>query len=127
MTLLRFAPFACIVILVLASAVGVLPDQSTNAADISKETLLTRVYRTADLPIWNEKGSGFDHSILIALLKANIGEEDWNDDHSISPYPQNVSLVISTNTENHATIVKTLEGLRVGQSKRSPELKHSVK
>ena len=102
-------------------------EQSSDAAERQAETLVTRSYRTADLPIWTEGGKEFDHSILIALIKANIGEDAWDDSHSIAPYAQNVSLVVSTTMTNHDVIGKTLDQLRIDRFKRSPEFNRSAK
>ncbi|QDV87344.1 hypothetical protein TBK1r_63740 [Stieleria magnilauensis] len=113
------------VALVLGS-VGI-AEQSSDAADRQAETLVTRSYRTADLPIWMEGGKGYDHSILIALIKASIDEDAWDDSHTIAPYPQNVSLVVSTTSENHDVIAKTLDQLRLDRFKRSPEFKRSAR
>jgi hypothetical protein len=101
--------------------------QSSDAAERKTNALVTKSYRTADLPIWTASGKGFDHSILIALIKANIGEDAWDDSHSIAPYPQHVSLVVSTTKENHDVIGRTLDQFRIDRFKRSPEFKRSTK
>ncbi len=116
--------FACMVAMVLGS-VGI-ADQSSDAAGRQGKTLVTRSYRTADLPIWTEGGKGFDHSILIALIRANIGDDAWDESHSIAPYPQSVSLVVSTTKENHDVIAKTLDQLRMDRFKRSPDFRRST-
>lgn len=102
-------------------------EQSTTAAEPEAKTLVTISYQTADLPIWKEKGDGFDHSILIALLKANIGTEGWGGSHSIASYPESVSLIVSTTKDNHAVIAETLSHLRLESSKRTPDFKRSPK
>jgi len=110
----------------ICSSYGVL-EQASDAAEPKTKGLVPMVYRTADLPIWNESGKGFDHAILIALLKARISTENWNDSHSITPYPQKVSLVVTTSKENHAVIAKSLDELRLERFTRTPEFRRSAK
>ncbi len=103
------------------------------AAESDTKALFSTTYRVLDLPIWTVKSDQDrsvphqDPSILIALLKAKIGDDYWDDSHSISHYDQNVSLVVSTTKENHAVIRKTLDDLRVERFKRSPEFQGSTR
>ncbi|MCO8124876.1 hypothetical protein NHH03_24275 [Stieleria sp. TO1_6] len=75
----------------------------------SKHAIVTRVYKVGDMAAFTQDKSLWDPSILLELLRTKIGEDEST---SFAPYPQNLSLIISTTSEKHDIVVDTIEKLR---------------
>ncbi|MCO8124870.1 hypothetical protein NHH03_24245 [Stieleria sp. TO1_6] len=103
----------CLVAIVLASflAAGVGAEESQEANPI----IATKVYKVADLPIYRPtKGVSFD--LLMTFIQQTISPSDWEakgGSSTMAPYPQNLSLIISTTQKNHDKIVDLVERFRV--------------
>jgi len=74
-------------------------------------------YKTVGSPGLGGAGGGAfaDFDSLIALIETTVAPETWETlggPSTMQPYPQNLSLVISTTSEVHDQIVELLESLR---------------
>lgn len=78
------------------------------------DSLIARSYRVADLPIYTRDGKA-DFSLVMSHLTHSVTPKVWESRGgaaTISPYVQNLSLIISAPEKTHKRIVKLLEQLR---------------
>lgn len=99
----------------LAVFVGLLvwshPALSEQKDDSARQPVLV-IYPVADLPVWrldSEGESRFDATLLIALLKAHVPEEAWNESSTIVPLVDKSAILINQTREVHEEIRRALE------------------
>ncbi|MEM6471342.1 MAG: hypothetical protein AAF802_17405 [Planctomycetota bacterium] len=85
----------------------------TSPTDPSKEVVSTTAYRVSDLPIWNQDKT-CDPTILMSLIESAVSPEAWEEKggSTVQFYPQDLSIIVSTTSENHKVIQNLLKSLR---------------
>ncbi|TWT78699.1 hypothetical protein CA13_00950 [Planctomycetes bacterium CA13] len=91
-------------------------DENTgeNAKSKQPEKLTVTTYRTADLPVFTSDKE-WSPVLLMDLIQSTVFPKSWEakgGTSTMAPYPQNQSIVISTNSRNHKRIQKLIERLR---------------
>lgn len=85
------------------------------AANEQSDVTITIIYALYDLPVYRlgPGSSGFDPSVLFALIKKSVDPESWDKtDATIVAYPQNLSCAISQTEANHARLADLFSSLR---------------
>jgi hypothetical protein len=107
------------VAVVLSTNVAVSDPAETNAFD---EPIYLVTYAIYDLPVYRigpPNGFQFDPSLLVSHLKKTVDPQSWRTtDATITPFPQNLSVVIAQTKANHAEIAKLLESMRSDESEK---------
>ncbi|MCA9140236.1 MAG: hypothetical protein KDB00_25875 [Planctomycetales bacterium] len=88
--------------------------QAEDKGEAKQPIVTTRVYKVGDLPVFTQT-KDYAPEMLMALIQKTVSPKDWETKggtSTIAPYPQNVSLIISTTPKNHDKIVKLLERFR---------------
>ncbi|QDV42517.1 hypothetical protein Enr13x_23650 [Stieleria neptunia] len=89
-------------------------DKSEVKQPVKQDVLVTTVYKVYDLPVYT-RTKGFSFDLLMTLIQKSVSPKDWEakgGKSTMAPYPQNLSLIISTTSNNHKKIAKLLERFR---------------
>ena len=104
-----------VVVFAIVGVVSAIAFGTEPAAKDKSDELYTIVYELSDLPVYRlgPGASGFDPSVLFALIKKSVDPESWTEtDATISAYPKNLSCVITQTAANHARLVDFFASLR---------------
>ncbi|KAA5545389.1 hypothetical protein FYK55_06985 [Roseiconus nitratireducens] len=80
----------------------------------AESQIVTIVYKVSDLPVFTGSKQ-YSPKMLMSLIQLSVSPRDWEREGGrsmMAPYPQNVSLIISTTQENHRKIAALLESFR---------------
>ena len=92
----------CIQILVVAASAFSFADTEETT---SRKEIVTKVHKVGDLEFFTHDQEGWNFSSLVETLKTKTGD----DETTITAYPQNLCLVVSTTKDNHKIIAKTIK------------------
>ena len=85
-----------------------------SQTDSSPAVVYTTVYRVHDLPVYTAEKM-FMPNVLMELIQRTVSPSDWRAEDAVStlsPYPHNGSLVITTHKQNHDKIEALLKSMR---------------
>src|SRR5690242_13024203 len=106
-----------VVLFAIVGIVSAIAYGTEPTANEQSDVTITMTYALYDLPVYRlgPGSSGFDPSILFALIKKSVDPESWDKtDARIVAYPQNLSCVISQTEANHARLADFFKSLRRG-------------
>jgi len=104
-----------VVLFALVGVVSAIACGTEPAANDQSDEMYSVVYALSDLPVYRlgPGSSGFDPSVLFALIKKSVAPESWTaTDAAISAYPKNLSCVITQTAANHAGLADFFSSLR---------------
>ncbi len=104
-----------VVLFAIVGVVSAIAHGTEPAANDQSAVTYTIVYELSDLPVYRlgPGSSGFDPSVLFALIKKSVDPESWTEtDAAISAYPKNLSCVITQTAANHARLADFFSSLR---------------
>ena len=115
---MRKATSALVFLVLLSGTFAIKSPQEVGAdesqTDSSAAAVYTTVYRVHDLPVYTAEKM-FMPSVLMELIQRTVSPSDWRAEDAVStlsPYPQNGSLVITTHKQNHDKIEALLKSMR---------------
>lgn len=114
MTAMRSLQLAA-ALFVIVGVVSAIAYGTEPAAKDESAVRYTIVYELSDLPVYRigPGDSGFDPSILFALIKKAVDPESWDKSKGhITTHPQKPSCIISQTVANHAKVKVLLASLR---------------
>jgi hypothetical protein len=116
MKAIRSIPLA-VVLFAIVGVVSAIAYGMEPGANNQAEKIYAMTYPLSDLPVYRlgPGSSGFDPSVLIALIKKSVAPESWTEtDAAIAAYPKNLSCVITQTAANHARLADFFKSLRPG-------------